>query len=295
MTNQEISAEACEGRVSAARQVLPIHDESGPLGDPVVQAHRGLVRLVRVPVDTTRAALPGSLVHRLDQRTAHALPAHGRSGEEVLQVAGRPDETRAPMEEVVHQADELAVHLGHKRVNGLARVEEAPPRRIRGRAGDAALVELVVAAPERVPVFAITARDRAHDDPRRASACGAQRTAAVASARSSIRMASSFTKSIDVAVSRKPSASSARVTCSSYERTGTVTGRSAGSVATEARSRSRARSTSPSRVRTFTTWGWRSRPSNANAKARVARSSPSISAAARRIASGLPPMRCGGS
>ncbi len=60
---------------------------------------------------------------------------------------------------------------------------------------------------------------------------------------------------IAVDVSRKPSARSARATCSSYERTGAAIGRSGSSAWTLARTRSRARSTSPSRVRTFTTCG----------------------------------------
>src|SRR2546426_1442447 len=140
---------------------------------------------------------------------------------------------------------------------------------------------------------AVVALARRHNPP--VAPLVAHRTTAGAIASSSTRTASSFVKSIDVADSRKPSASSARPTCSSYERTGAVTSRPGVRARALARRRSRARSTSPPIVRTLQTCGCRSTPPNASANARGFDSSPSISADLRRIASGLPPIRCGGS
>src|SRR5438093_2422871 len=173
-----------------------------------------------------------------------------------------------------------------------ANVEHGQARDLTERAIDLGLLELEEPVPHRVvrrgpTVVPLLSREH----PRIA----AHRTTAGANARSSTRSASSFVNSIDVAISRKPSASNARATCSSYDRTGEVTGFPAGRPRAVARSRSRARSTSPSAVRTLHTCGWRSRPLNERAKARGRDSSPSRSADSRRIARGLPPTRWGGS
>src|SRR5262249_12946677 len=81
-----------------------------------------------------------------------------------------------------------------------------------------------------------------------------------ARAGSSMRTASSLTKSIAVALSLNPSLKRPRATCSSYERTGAASVRSSGRPRATARARSRARSTSPSAVRTLSTLGCRSMP-----------------------------------
>src|SRR5688500_5257310 len=52
-----------------------IDDETRPVGHLVVEPHRGLVGLVRLPVDAGDAGGPGLVVHALDQRLADALAA----------------------------------------------------------------------------------------------------------------------------------------------------------------------------------------------------------------------------
>ena len=70
--------------------VLAIDHEAGVIGDVIVKPHRGLVGLVRLPVDARRARQPGLLVHGFDQHFADALAAQCGVGEQVLQVTDRP-------------------------------------------------------------------------------------------------------------------------------------------------------------------------------------------------------------
>ena len=59
--------------------------------------------------------LLGLLVDGFDQPAAYAPPARGLAGKQVLHVAGRFDQDHAAVEEVVGEADQLAIQLRHER------------------------------------------------------------------------------------------------------------------------------------------------------------------------------------
>src|SRR5579864_17558 len=98
-----------------ASKYLAVDDEAGALGDLVVQRLRGVVGLVRLPVNARHARLARLLVDLADQRPANSLSARGSIGEEILQVTNRRDRGGRAMEEIMHQPHQLLAAFGDQR------------------------------------------------------------------------------------------------------------------------------------------------------------------------------------
>src|SRR5262249_4344662 len=122
---------------------------------------------MRVPVDPPRPSRLRAIVDGIDERPSHPFAALALRGEEVLQVADRFDHGGAAVEEIVHQANELATAFGDERVDGLVTCEEPRPGAARHldrkRRRPNALVELVVPVPKREPALVITTLDGTDD------------------------------------------------------------------------------------------------------------------------------------
>ena len=94
-----------EAGLRADRRAV-VDEEARLLRDLVVEAHRGRVGLVRLPVHAGRARGGGGREDLLDERATDALAALVDAREEILQVAARCDRARAAVEEVVREAHE---------------------------------------------------------------------------------------------------------------------------------------------------------------------------------------------
>src|SRR6185437_3887208 len=132
--------------------LLAVDDEARAFRDFIVERHRRQVGLVGLPVDARRAGFSRPLIDGLDQGATNAFAACRLSGEEVLQIAGRADHDGAAMKEIVNQTEKSPVLLGDHRMDRLIGVEEARPRHLGDLGRKGALVEAVVALPERRPL-----------------------------------------------------------------------------------------------------------------------------------------------
>jgi len=94
-----------------------------------------------------------------------SLAAGGFGGEEILQVADGFDGRSAAVEDVVGEAEELAVLFGDEGVNGFFGIEETPPGGAgdlgRERCGTGAAVEGVIAVPKAEPLAVVGEGDGA--------------------------------------------------------------------------------------------------------------------------------------
>src|SRR5215472_9637436 len=86
---------------------------------------------MRMPIDTRRARRLGAIVDGFNERPPHPFAAQIRRGEEILEIADRLDEGGAAVEEIMHEAHELAAAFGDERVDRLVAVEEARPGALR--------------------------------------------------------------------------------------------------------------------------------------------------------------------
>ena len=69
------------------------------VGEGVVESARGRVRVMREPINPTRASGFGAFVDSLDRRSSGALPSRFRRSEQIMHVAivtGRPGRARSP-------------------------------------------------------------------------------------------------------------------------------------------------------------------------------------------------------
>src|SRR5262245_33681022 len=79
-------ARGSEGAVSS--ESLAIHDESGMLGQLIIESHGRDVRMVRLPVHARRSLGSRAIINGFDQTAADAIAAQLRRSEKVLQIAG---------------------------------------------------------------------------------------------------------------------------------------------------------------------------------------------------------------
>src|SRR5262249_49317563 len=93
--------------------------------------------------------------------TADAFAALRRIGEQILQIAGRGEQDRAAVEQVVREAHELAFALGNARMHRLIGIEEPRPGRLRNLGGQGsrarAAIKGVVVLPKRKPLLEVVA------------------------------------------------------------------------------------------------------------------------------------------
>src|SRR5947209_413984 len=141
-----------------------ILDEARPLRELVIKPPRRRVRFLRQPVDPGSALLFGPLVYGFDQPPPNSAAARVLGGEKVLQIAIRTLGPCRAVEDVMHDADNLAIAFGDKRMHWLGVVEEARE----GQIGDVVryrrFVEREIALPKRLPLRAVGSRKRAGRD-----------------------------------------------------------------------------------------------------------------------------------
>lgn len=106
---------------------MAVDQEVVVFGHLVIQAARGGVVALRLPVDAAGSGLLGGLVNGLNQRPANAALAQGGVGVEVLQVAHMRYAAGAEVKEVVCHAHDVFTVLGDQCKHGLLRVEDAFP------------------------------------------------------------------------------------------------------------------------------------------------------------------------
>src|SRR5947209_6961694 len=94
-----------------------ILDEARPLRELVIKPARRRVRFLRQPIDAGSALLFRPFIHSLDQLPADPAAARVFRGEEVLQIAIRTFGPGRAVEDVVHEADDLAIAFGDKRMH----------------------------------------------------------------------------------------------------------------------------------------------------------------------------------
>src|SRR5688572_30668534 len=129
----------------------------------VVQQARGGVALVGQPIDLGGARLVGRVIDRVDQLARNAGAPAARIDEQVVEIASRRDQPGRAMEQVVREADELAVALRHQAINRFLLLEETIPGCARRLFGNARAIELLIALPQRQPPFEIRVAHRADD------------------------------------------------------------------------------------------------------------------------------------
>src|SRR5271168_3865267 len=115
------AARGC-GKLPTPSKQLAIDDESGMLGDLVIERSRGEVGFVGLPVDARRSGEPCLLINPLDQRATDAFAARGLRGEQILQIAQRLDRGGAAVKEIMRKPEQFAAALGDKAVHGLVSV-----------------------------------------------------------------------------------------------------------------------------------------------------------------------------
>src|SRR5215470_2820345 len=151
------------GRDSVSKQ-LAILDEAGALRQGVVELARDGVGLVGEPIDPARTLGPRPLLDRRDQRPSEPQLARLLGDEQVLEIAIVADGPARAMKEVVHDAAQLAIHIGAEHAHRLRRIVQARPGHGRGLVRNDDLVERLIALPQRLPGGALIDADGADHD-----------------------------------------------------------------------------------------------------------------------------------
>jgi len=137
-------------------KVLSVDEEAGVFGDFVVEGASGGVGLMGEPVNTSAMRGIGTAIDLFDEGTTDAPAASGLKSEEILEVAVGGGHVGGAVEDVVDEAEELAIALSDQGVHRLVVVEEAGPGETGGFVGKGcwtgAAVEGVVSVPEELPL-----------------------------------------------------------------------------------------------------------------------------------------------
>src|SRR5215510_9040659 len=106
---------------------LAVLNGSGVFRQLVIERASNCVALVRKPIDAARAHRARLLLYGLDQCAAKAKLAGVVGDEQVLQIAIVADGPARAMEKIMHDACELAVHVGPQQTHWLFRIVEPRP------------------------------------------------------------------------------------------------------------------------------------------------------------------------
>src|SRR6266568_5310513 len=140
---------------------LAVDHKARAFGYLVVELHRSTVCFVCLPIHARRSGKLGLLIDSVDQSPAYALSARRLAREQILQIAIGPDCRGAAVEDVVRQAEQLAVALSDQSMHRLICIEEAcpgHPRDFRGKRGwTRPPVECVVPLPQGKPLVVVLA------------------------------------------------------------------------------------------------------------------------------------------
>src|SRR5262245_10967914 len=142
---------------------LAVLNKSGAFRQLVIERTSNRIALVGKPIDAARARRARLLLYCLDQGAAKATLTHIVGDEQGLQVAIVADGPARAVEKIVHDACELAVHVGPEHTHWLLRIVEPRPGDIVGLPRHRGLVEGEIAGPEALPVRALFKAHRADD------------------------------------------------------------------------------------------------------------------------------------
>src|SRR5436190_10364030 len=107
-------------------QLLAVLDEARPLGDLVVERLRGLVGLVRQPVQAAGAGRACGGLDGRNQRTPRAAAAYRRLDEQIFEIAIADRRPGRAMQQIVREPDQFAVALGDQRMQRSAAAASTP-------------------------------------------------------------------------------------------------------------------------------------------------------------------------